>query len=123
MNWFTIHGKKSKLPVNSGNLDTGRSWKKMTMTEVLYLIGGIILTSAALPQITQLYLTKNSEGLNLLTFFMLTIGNILKMFYAIYTAINGYGLVIIITTSLSLLNILTLTILIVYYRFYHKGAK
>lgn len=92
----------------------------MTMTEILYLIGGIILTSAALPQITQLYLTKNSDGLNLLTFFMLSIGNILKMFYAIYTAINGYGLVIIITTSLSLLNILTLTTLIIYYRYFHK---
>lgn len=95
----------------------------MTMTEVLYLIGGIILTSAALPQITQLYLTKNSDGLNLLTFFMLSIGNILKMFYAIYTAINGYGLVIIITTSLSLINILTLTTLIIYYRFYRKELK
>lgn len=90
----------------------------MTTVEVLYLIGGIILTFAALPQITQLYLTKNTEGLNLLTFLMLSTGYTLKMFYAIYTAINGYGIVLIITTSLGLLNILTTTFLIIYYRFF-----
>ena len=90
----------------------------MTTVEVLYLIGGIILTFAALPQITQLYLTKSTEGLNLLTFLMLSTGYTLKMFYAIYTAINGYGIVLIITTSLGLLNILTTTFLIIYYRFF-----
>ena len=92
----------------------------MTMTEILYLIGGIILTFAALPQITQLYITKSAEGLNLLTFLMITTGYTLKMFYAFYTAINGYGTVLIITTSLGLLNILTVTIMIIYYRFIRK---
>ena len=92
----------------------------MEMTEVLYLIGGIVLTFAALPQITQLYIQKNAESLNLLTFLMILTGNILKMFYAIYTAVNGYGTVLIITTSLSLLIILTLTIMIIYYRFFHE---
>ncbi len=92
----------------------------MTLTEILYLIGGIILTFAALPQITQLYMTKNTEGLNLLTFLMITTGYILKMFYAIYTAINGYGIVLIITTSLGFLNILTVTFLIIYYRYFSE---
>jgi uncharacterized protein with PQ loop repeat len=91
----------------------------MTTNEILYLIGGIILTFAALPQITQLYIQKKSEGLNLLTFLMIVTANILKMFYAIYTAVNGYGTVLIITTSLSLLIILTLTIMIIYYRFFY----
>ena len=92
----------------------------MTTTEVLYLIGGIILTFAALPQITQLYIQKNADSLNLLTFLMIVIGNILKMFYAIYTAVNGYGIVLIITTSLTLLIVSTLTTMIIYYRFIHK---
>lgn len=90
----------------------------MTMPEILYLIGGIVLTFAALPQVTQLYITKQTEGLNLLTFLMITSGYILKMFFAIYTAINGYGVVLIITTSLGFLNILTVTFLIIYYRYF-----
>lgn len=92
----------------------------MTANEVLYLIGGIILTFAALPQITQLYIEKDAKGLNLLTFLMILAGNILKMFYAIYTAVNGYGTVLIITTTLSLTIISTLTIMIIYYKFFHQ---
>jgi len=95
----------------------------MTANEVLYLIGGIILTFAALPQITQMYMTKTAEGLNLLTFLMILTGYTLKMFYAIYTAINGYGTVLIITTSLGLLNILTIVILIIKYRFFRIVRK
>jgi len=96
---------------------------EMTANEILYLIGGIILTFAALPQITQLYVTKTAKGLNLLTFLMLLTGYILKMFYSIYTAINGYGIVLIITTSLGFLNILTVTYLIIYYRYVRKFRK
>ncbi len=93
----------------------------MTTNEATYLIGGIILTFAALPQITQIYITKDVRGLNLLTFLMILTGNILKMFYAIYTAVNGYGLVLIITTSMSLLIIATLTSLIIYYKFFNSS--
>jgi uncharacterized protein with PQ loop repeat len=92
----------------------------MTSTEVLFLIGGILLTFAALPQITQLYITKTAEGLNLLTFLMILTGNALKIFYAYYTAVNGYGLVLIITTILSFLIILILTIMIIYYKYFMK---
>ncbi len=92
----------------------------MEMAEVFQLIGGMILTFAALPQITQVVITKSVEGLNLLTFLMILTGNALKLVYAIHMAVNGYGLVLIITTSMSFLIILTLTSMIVYYRRFRK---
>ena len=93
----------------------------MTTNEILYLMGGVILTFASLPQMTQIYITKNVAGINLLTYLMLTAGTSLKMFYAVYTAINGYGMVIILTTLMSLIIIVTVTSMIIYYRFFYHS--
>ena len=95
----------------------------MTMAEVFQLIGGMFLTFAALPQITQILITRSVQGLNLLTFLMILTGNAMKMVYAIYMAINGYGLVLTITTGMSFAIILTLTALIIYYRYFRKVRK
>lgn len=90
----------------------------MTIPEIFQFVGGILLTLAALPQITQVIITKNVRGLNLTTFTMILIGNVFKSVYGIYMAINGYGIILIITTSMSFTIILILIILIIYYRFF-----
>jgi len=91
----------------------------MEMAEVFQLIGGMLLTFAALPQITQIYMTKSAEGLNITTFLMILIGNACKIIYAIHIAVNGYGTILIFTTGASFLIIVILLALILYYRYYY----
>jgi len=88
----------------------------MMIIEGIQLMGGIFLTFATLPQITQVYITKNVSGLNLTTFIMILIGNLLQGAYGIYMAVNGYGFVLIISNSMAFCMILTLIVLIVKYR-------
>ncbi len=92
----------------------------MTTPEIFQLLGGILLTFAALPQITQVIITKNVRGLNLTTFFMILVGNGFKSIYGIHMAVNGYGVILIITVSMSFTIILILIILIIYYRMLEK---
>ncbi len=88
----------------------------MTTPEIFQLLGGILATFAALPQITQVMITKNVKGLNLTTYFMILVGNGFMSVYGIYMAVNGYGIILIITISMSTIIISTLIILIIYYR-------
>ena len=88
----------------------------MTTPEVFQLMGGMVLTFAALPQITQVYITKDVRGLNLTTFLLLLAGHGMKSIYGIYMAVNGYTVVLIITTGLSFLIIAILVIMVIYYK-------
>ena len=88
----------------------------MTTPEIFQLLGGILLTFAALPQISQVYITKDVRGLNLTTFLMILVGNGMKSIYGIYMAINGYSTVLIITTGLSMVIISILVLMVIYYR-------
>ena len=95
----------------------------MTIPEIFQFLGGLLLTLAAVPQITQVYITKNVKGLNLTTFTMILVGNAFKSIYGIYMAINGYGIILIITTSMSFTIISILIILIIYYRFFTEEVN
>ncbi len=95
----------------------------MTTPEISQLLGGMVLTFAALPQITQVYITKDVRGLNLTTFLLLLVGNGLKSIYGIYMAVNGYTVVLIITTGLSFLIIAILVIMVIYYRKHKPNVR
>jgi uncharacterized protein with PQ loop repeat len=95
----------------------------MEMAEIFQLMGGFILTFAALPQITQVIITKNVTGINLTTFTMLLIGNFLKIIYGYNMAINGITNVLIITNSMAFLIILILVVLVINYKYLEKGGN
>ncbi len=95
----------------------------MTTPEIFQLLGGMILTFAALPQITQVYITKDVRGLNLTTYLMILVGNGLKSIYGIYMAINGYSTVLIITTGLSMVIITILVLMVIYYRKHKPNVR
>jgi len=75
------------------------------------LIGGLIITFANIPQILQVLRTQEVAGLNKLTFFLLTIGHVLRLLYA--GALGDPYLVITVLTAGSLM--LTMFVLIVKY--------
>lgn len=88
----------------------------MTMAESFQLLGGILLTFAALPQITQVYITRNVKGLNLLTYFMILVGNGFMAIFGFEMALNGNGIVLLITSLMGFTIISILVILILVFR-------
>lgn len=88
----------------------------MTAAEISQLLGGFILGFASLPQIIRLLITKNSEGISVLTYLMIVIGNICMLVYALELYNNGIGKVLLITTIIGLTMVTTTLGLILYYK-------
>lgn len=78
------------------------------------------MASAGLPQLTQIYLTKSVDGLNILTYLMIVGGNSMMVIYAIELAMNGIGFVLLVTTALGTLVTGAILLLIIYYRYIKK---
>jgi uncharacterized protein with PQ loop repeat len=95
----------------------------MELTEMVYLIGGITLTIASVPQIVQVVITKSVRGLNLATFMLLLIGNGFKLLYAIDLLQKGISTVIFLSTGMSFLTILILVTLITNYKYWQPSCK
>jgi uncharacterized protein with PQ loop repeat len=95
----------------------------MELTEMIYLIGGITLTIASVPQIVQVIITKSVRGLNLATFMLLLIGNGFKLLYAIDLLQKGISTVIFLSTGMSFLTILILVTLITNYKYWQSNCK
>lgn len=90
---------------------------------MIYLIGGITLTIASVPQIVQVVITKSVKGLNLATFMLLLIGNGFKLLYAIDLLQKGISTVIFLSTGMSFLTILILVTLITNYKYWQPNCK
>ncbi len=95
----------------------------MELKEMIYLIGGLTLMIASVPQIVQVVITKNVIGLNLATFTLLLIGNGFKLLYAIDLLKNGISAVVFISTGMSFLIILVLVTLIINYKYWNPNCE
>lgn len=84
----------------------------MNVFDALQLAGGIILSVGNIPQIRQLIRTKDSNGLNIGTFNSMLLGIGLMEVYAINLALNGMGVMFLITNTLALIMSATINILI-----------
>ncbi len=60
----------------------GRSFKIRVLDYIMYVVG-IISPLALLPQILQIYNTKSSVGVSLLTWVLLAVANVLWIIYAL----------------------------------------
>lgn len=71
----------------------------MTIYDILQLIGGMILSVGAIPQIEQIIRTKSVKDINLTSIITLIIGMILMQIYAVHAGLTMF----IITNTISLL--------------------
>jgi len=84
---------------------------KMDMYDVIQLIGGMILSVGALPQIEQIIRTKSVKDINLTSIITLIVGMILMQVYAVHTELTMF----IITNSISLMLAIVKLSLKIYY--------
>jgi MtN3 and saliva related transmembrane protein len=84
----------------------------MNLYDILQLIGGMILSVGAIPQIEQIVRTKSVKDLNLTSVITLITGMLLMNIYAIHTGL----IVFIITNNISLVLAITKLVLIVHYK-------
>jgi len=70
---------------------------------LLQLTGGVLLSGAYVPQITQIIRTKSVEDLNFKTFLFVFIGILFMEVYAVNLYANGSGLMFLITNTMSLI--------------------
>ena len=70
----------------------------MTIYDVLQLIGGMILSVGAIPQIEQIIRTKSVKDINITSIITLIIGMILMQIYAVHAELTMF----IITNTISL---------------------
>lgn len=83
----------------------------MDIYDVLQLIGGMILSVGAIPQIEQIIRTKSVKDINLTSIITLIIGMVLMQIYAVHSGLTMF----IITNTISLLlSILKLALKIYY---------
>lgn len=83
----------------------------MTIYDILQLVGGMILSVGAIPQIEQIIRTKSVKDINLTSIITLIIGMILMQIYAVHSGLTMF----IITNTISLaLAILKLSLKIYY---------
>lgn len=83
----------------------------MTVYDILQLIGGMILSVGAIPQIEQIIRTKSVKDINLTSIITLIIGMILMQIYAVHA---GLTMFIITNTIGLLLAIVKLSLKILY---------
>ena len=83
----------------------------MNFYEVLQLVGGLILSVGAIPQIEQIIRTKSAKDLNLATLIALIVGMGMMQAYAIHENILMFA----ITNTISLVLAITQLILKIYY--------
>ena len=83
----------------------------MNIYDLLQLIGGMILSVGAIPQIEQIIRTKSVKDINLTSIITLIVGMVLMQIYAVH-----YGLTMfIITNTISLLLSIVKLALKIYY--------
>lgn len=93
------------------------------MFDLLQLAGGLILAIGYIPQITQLIRTKSSVDLNLKSYALVCVGIAFIEVYAADLALNGTGLMFLITNTMSLALMICICVLITITRFkYIKQA-
>lgn len=73
------------------------------MFDILQLLGGVILSVGYIPQILKLIKTKSSNDFNINTFIFVFIGIAMIEAYAIDLAVNGSGIMYLITNTMSLI--------------------
>lgn len=83
----------------------------MTIYDILQLIGGMILSVGAIPQIEQIIRTKSVKDINLTSIITLIIGMILMQIYAVHAGLTMF----IITNTISLLLAIVKLSLKIYY--------
>ena len=83
----------------------------MNFYEVLQLVGGLILSVGAIPQIEQIVRTKSAKDLNMATIITLIVGMGMMQAYAIHENILMFA----ITNTISLVLAITQLILKIYY--------
>lgn len=82
------------------------------MFDFLQLAGGLILAIGYIPQIIQLIKTRSSRDLNAKTYLSLTVGILLMEVYAVDLAVQGSGVMFLVTNSISLFLTGSITALI-----------
>jgi MtN3 and saliva related transmembrane protein len=83
----------------------------MDIYDVIQLVGGMILSVGAIPQIEQIIRTKSVKDINLTSIITLIIGMILMQIYAVNSGLTMF----IITNTISLLLAITKLGLKIYY--------
>lgn len=81
----------------------------------MQLLGGFVVIIGVLPQIVQIIKTKSVNDLNLRTYIMVCSGLALMEVYAVYKMIYENGVMLFITSTLSLLvNVLIMILIAIY---------
>lgn len=83
----------------------------MNIYDILQLIGGMILSVGAIPQIEQIIRTKSVGDINLTSIITLIIGMILMQIYAVESGLVMF----VITNTISLILAITKLSLKIYY--------
>lgn len=83
----------------------------MDIYDILQLIGGMILSVGAIPQIEQIIRTKSVGDINLTSIITLIIGMILMQIYAVESGLVMF----VITNTISLILAITKLSLKIYY--------
>lgn len=87
----------------------------MNVFDILQLIGGIILAIGYIPQIIQIIKTKSCSDLNITTYVLLMLGIGLMEIYAMKLVLSsGYGLMFLVTNTISLFMVGVVNFLIVW---------
>ena len=93
------------------------------MFDLLQLAGGLILAVGYIPQIIQLIRTRSSKDLNLKSYALVCIGIAFMEVYAVNLALNGTGLMFLVTNTMSLALMICICVLIIITQFkYIKQA-
>jgi MtN3 and saliva related transmembrane protein len=84
---------------------------KMNVYDLLQLIGGMILSVGAIPQIEQIIRTKSVKDINLTSIVTLIVGMVMMQIYAVHNELTMF----IITNTISLLLAIAKLALKIYY--------
>jgi MtN3 and saliva related transmembrane protein len=83
----------------------------MNVYDLLQLIGGMILSVGAIPQIEQIIRTKSVKDINLTSIVTLIVGMVMMQIYAVHNELTMF----IITNTISLLLAIAKLALKIYY--------
>jgi MtN3 and saliva related transmembrane protein len=83
----------------------------MDIYDLLQLIGGMILSVGAIPQIEQIIRTKSVKDINLTSIVTLIVGMVMMQIYAVHNELTMF----IITNTISLLLAIAKLALKIYY--------
>lgn len=87
----------------------------MGFSELLQLLGGVILSAGYIPQIIRITKTRSAKDFHFLSFVMMFCGIAMMEVYAVTLAVGGTGQMYLVTNTVSLILVGIMCVLIIKY--------